>query len=124
MERMSTLDAGFFFVEHENVPMHLGSLAVFEGPAPAYEDLSQLFADDAKRGERFAVEDVGIYLDYSKNRITDETLKLLLQLAEQSDLRGRLGGATTLPSASSPPAFLVPFLMRGDPAVGCPGTTG
>ena len=34
MERMSTLDAGFFFVEHKNVPMHLGSLMVFEGPAP------------------------------------------------------------------------------------------
>ncbi len=43
MERMSTLDAGFFFVEHENVPMHLGSLALFEGPAPAYDDLVKLF---------------------------------------------------------------------------------
>jgi diacylglycerol O-acyltransferase / wax synthase len=42
MERMSTLDAGFFFVEHENVPMHLGSLAVFEGPAPAYDDVIRL----------------------------------------------------------------------------------
>jgi diacylglycerol O-acyltransferase / wax synthase len=44
MERMSTLDAGFFFVEHENVPMHMGSLALFEGPAPAYDDLVRLFA--------------------------------------------------------------------------------
>ena len=44
MERMSTLDAGFFFVEHQNVPMHLGSLAVFEGPAPAYNDLVRLLA--------------------------------------------------------------------------------
>jgi glucose-6-phosphate isomerase len=52
--------------------------------------LSKLFADDAKRGERFAVEDVGIYLDYSKNRITDETLKLLVQLAEQSGLRAKI----------------------------------
>ena len=34
MERMSTLDAGFYFVEHENVPMHMGSLAVFHGPLP------------------------------------------------------------------------------------------
>src|ERR1022692_3700760 len=41
---MSTLDAGFFFVEHENVPMHIGSLALFEGPAPTYADLLQLFA--------------------------------------------------------------------------------
>jgi len=52
--------------------------------------LSQLFAGDAKRGERFAVEDVGIYLDYSKNRITDETLKLLVQLAEESGLRAKI----------------------------------
>jgi len=42
MERMNTLDSGFFFVEHDNVPMHLGSLAVFEGPAPSYEDLVAL----------------------------------------------------------------------------------
>src|SRR5579859_4866294 len=52
--------------------------------------LSALFADDAKRGERFAVEDVGIYLDYSKNRITDETLKLLVELAEQSGLKAKI----------------------------------
>jgi diacylglycerol O-acyltransferase / wax synthase len=43
MERMSTLDAGFFFAEHENVPMHIGSLAVFEGPAPSYPELVRLF---------------------------------------------------------------------------------
>ena len=52
--------------------------------------LRQLFADDPKRGERLAVEDVGVYLDYSKNRITDETLKLLLQLAGESGLRQRI----------------------------------
>ncbi len=52
--------------------------------------LRQLFAEDPKRGERLAVEAVGIYLDYSKNRITDETLKLLLQLAEESGLRERI----------------------------------
>src|ERR1017187_4779609 len=44
MEQMSALDAGFFFVEHENVPMHLGSLAMFEGPAPAYDDLIKLLS--------------------------------------------------------------------------------
>jgi len=52
--------------------------------------LRQLFADDPKRGERLAVEAVGLYLDYSKNRVTDETLKLLLQLAEESGLRARI----------------------------------
>jgi glucose-6-phosphate isomerase len=49
--------------------------------------LRDLFADDPQRGERLALEAVGIYLDYSKNRVTDETLALLLQLAEQSGLR-------------------------------------
>jgi glucose-6-phosphate isomerase len=52
--------------------------------------LRQLFADDAKRGEKMAVEAAGIYLDYSKNRITDETLGLLMQLAEQSGLRDHI----------------------------------
>lgn len=52
--------------------------------------LRKLFADDPKRGERMTAEAVGIYLDYSKNRITDETLHLLLQLAEDSGLRARI----------------------------------
>src|ERR1700680_2046381 len=52
--------------------------------------LKQLFADDPKRGERLAVEAAGLYLDYSKNRLTDETLRLLLQLAEESGLRARI----------------------------------
>ena len=52
--------------------------------------LRQLFADDPKRGERMALEAVGLYLDYSKNRVTDETLKLLVQLAEELGLRERI----------------------------------
>ena len=52
--------------------------------------LRKLFADDATRGERMSLEAVGIYFDYSKHRITDETLKLLLQLAEESGLRARI----------------------------------
>src|SRR5437660_9069174 len=52
--------------------------------------LRQLFAEDPTRGERMAVEAVGLYLDYSKNRITGETVKLLLQLAEQSGLQMRI----------------------------------
>ena len=52
--------------------------------------LRKLFADDPKRGERMTAEAVGLFLDYSKNRITDETLKLLLQLAEESGLRARI----------------------------------
>jgi glucose-6-phosphate isomerase len=52
--------------------------------------LRTLFAEDPARGERLAVEAVGISLDYSKNRVTDETLKLLVQLAEESGLRSRI----------------------------------
>ncbi len=52
--------------------------------------LRALFANDPKRGEHMTVEAVGIYFDYSKHRITDETLKLLLQLAEESGLRARI----------------------------------
>jgi glucose-6-phosphate isomerase len=52
--------------------------------------LRQLFAEDGKRGERLAVEAAGIYLDYSKNRVTDQTLRLLLQLAQECGLRERI----------------------------------
>ena len=52
--------------------------------------LRELFAEDPKRGERLTAEAVGLYLDYSKHRITDETLALLLQLAEESGLRERI----------------------------------
>jgi glucose-6-phosphate isomerase len=52
--------------------------------------LRGLFADDPQRGERLTTEAVGIFLDYSKNRITDDTLKLLIKLAEESGLRQRI----------------------------------
>ncbi|WP_435005565.1 glucose-6-phosphate isomerase [Tundrisphaera lichenicola] len=52
--------------------------------------LRQLFADDPKRGESMTAEAVGIHLDYSKNRATDETMGLLLKLAEDVGLRGRI----------------------------------
>jgi glucose-6-phosphate isomerase len=53
--------------------------------------LRDLFAEDPKRGVRMAAEAVGITLDYSKNRVTDETVNLLVQLAEESGLRDRIG---------------------------------
>jgi glucose-6-phosphate isomerase len=52
--------------------------------------LKKLFAEDPQRGERLTAEAAGLYLDYSKHRITSDTLKLLLQLAEESGLRERL----------------------------------
>jgi glucose-6-phosphate isomerase len=52
--------------------------------------LRDLFAQDGKRGERLTAEAAGIFLDYSKNRVTDETLKLLLRLAEECKLRDRI----------------------------------
>ena len=54
------------------------------------QHLKQMFADDPKRGERFTLQAAGIFLDYSKNRITDDTLKLLLQLADEAGLRERI----------------------------------
>ncbi len=52
--------------------------------------LRQLFADDPRRGERFTLEAAGVFLDYSKNRVTDETLKLLVALAEERGLRAKI----------------------------------
>ena len=52
--------------------------------------LRNLFAKDGERGQRLTAEAAGIYLDYSKNRITDETINLLIQLAEESGLRQRI----------------------------------
>jgi glucose-6-phosphate isomerase len=51
--------------------------------------LRDLFAQDSTRGERLAVEAEGLYLDYSKNRVTDETLRLLLQLAAECGVAER-----------------------------------
>ncbi|MGR8979844.1 MAG: glucose-6-phosphate isomerase [Gammaproteobacteria bacterium] len=52
--------------------------------------LRQLFADDPSRGERFVIDEAGIYLDYSKNRMTDETLHLLIKLADECGLHERI----------------------------------
>jgi glucose-6-phosphate isomerase len=52
--------------------------------------LKELFADDPKRGERLVIQDVGIYFDYSKNRVTDETIKLLIHLAKECGLQERI----------------------------------
>jgi len=52
--------------------------------------LRKLFADDPKRGERMTAEALGLFLDYSKNRITNETLKLFLRLAEESGLKQQI----------------------------------
>jgi glucose-6-phosphate isomerase len=54
------------------------------------KQLKQLFAEDSARGESFTVETGGLFLDYSKNRITDETLQLLIQLGEESGLRAHI----------------------------------
>jgi glucose-6-phosphate isomerase len=66
--------------------------------------LRQLFADDPGRGERMSAEAVGIYLDYSKNRVTGETLGLLLQLAQEANLRGRIDAMFRARRSMSPKA--------------------
>ena len=52
--------------------------------------MRDLFANDPTRGERMTAEDVGLFLDYSKNRITSDTIGLLIELAEESGLRSRI----------------------------------
>ena len=70
----------------------LAAWQALEAHYPKVRDLHlrKLFADDPKRGERLSAEAVGIYFDYSKHRITNETLRLLLKLAEEAGLRARI----------------------------------
>src|SRR5437763_13958099 len=73
----------------------LTALPAWKALAEHYQQMRQrhlrrLFADDPRRGERLTAEAAGVYLDYSKNRITDETLRLLVQLAEECGLRARI----------------------------------
>lgn len=70
-------------------------LSAWRALSSHYKDVStlhlrELFAEDSKRGERMVVDAVGLYLDYSKNRVNDETLRLLVQLAEEAGLRSRI----------------------------------
>ncbi len=79
--------------QHSATPLRqLPAFKALEAHYAQVKDLSlrKLFADDATRGERLALEAEGFYFDYSKNRITDETLKLLFDLAEQSGLRAKI----------------------------------
>jgi glucose-6-phosphate isomerase len=76
-------------------PPGLTTLPAWQALARHYDavkstHLRKLFADDPTRGERLTAEGAGLYLDYSKHRITGETVRLLLQLAEESHLRDRI----------------------------------
>ena len=75
--------------------MELNKRQSWQALAAHYQEVSklhlrELFNEDPERGERLAVEAVGLYFDYSKNRVTDETLELLLRLAEESGLPSRI----------------------------------
>jgi glucose-6-phosphate isomerase len=74
------------------VPTTLPAWKALESHAPLIRDrhLRELFREDPSRAERLSLEAAGIYLDYSKNRVTPQTLELLLALAEQSGLRSRI----------------------------------
>ena len=73
-------------------PTQLNAWKALEAHSRAIKEmhLRNLFADDPERGERLTAEAIGIYFDYSKHLITDETVRLLLQLAEESALRSRI----------------------------------
>jgi glucose-6-phosphate isomerase len=82
--------------------------------------MRQLFATDAERFERFSVKDCGILLDYSKNRITDETLDLLCQLAEQCELaawRDRMYQGQPINHTENRPVLHTALRNRGPGAV-------
>jgi hypothetical protein len=83
-----------------------------------------LFADDPTRGERMTAEAVGLYPDYSKNRITDETLKLLLQLAEESSLRISPSDSSRQRSASSSPSTSTASSPRAPSGTSTRSTSG
>jgi len=85
---MSTLDAGFYFVEHPGVPMHIGSLAVFEGPAPPYADLSALFAAKLPKVRRYRQVVRTVPLQMFRPFWVDD---------EQFELSYHLGHAAVLP---------------------------
>ena len=71
------------------VPAAWSSLAIHKKEIER-EHLRDLFAKDPGRADRFRLEAAGLFLDYSKNRITDKTIKMLLELADHSDLRERI----------------------------------
>jgi glucose-6-phosphate isomerase len=79
----------------EPIATHPGAKGAWKDLAAHYKKirevhLRRLFEDDPKRGEHLSAEAVGLYLDYSKNRITDQTLKLLFQLAQESHVQERI----------------------------------
>jgi hypothetical protein len=82
-----------------------------------------LFADDPQRGKQMAVEAAGLYLDYSKNRITAQTLKLLVQLARESDLSGRIAtmfSGQKINITETPPSCMsLCGRQKGQKSVGC-----
>src|SRR3954451_17256199 len=78
-----------------NIPTQLTQRPAWKALAAHHEQirdvhLRTLFAADPQRGERLAFEAAGLYFDYSKNRVTDETMRLLVQLAEECDLRAKI----------------------------------
>src|SRR5258708_19692725 len=79
--------------------------------------LRELFAADPRRGERMTAEAVGLYLDYSKHRITDETLRLLVRLAAARGLRTRIHpmySGDKINTTQDPPVLPTPLLAPRD----------
>ncbi len=89
----------------------LAQRPVWKALAAHYKELKQshlrsLFADDPKRGQRLSVEAAGLFLDYSKNRVTDRTLKLLLQLTGPRAGGSRYFGRSRRAGPRNPGSFI------------------
>jgi glucose-6-phosphate isomerase len=82
----------FFTITMSTPPNELPAWKALKAHREATKSLTlkELFTADSKRGEKLSAKAVGLYLDYSKNRVTDETLKLLRELAEQSGLKSHI----------------------------------
>ena len=101
MDRMSALDSGFYFAESENTPMHVGSVAVFEGPAPSYGDVVRLLRNLAEESEGERVQGA-LRMIRDENRMMAPSYDTRAPRAGDSDwgLRSRCDATSEVGTAS------------------------
>ena len=101
MDRMSMTDAGFYFAESENTPMHVGSVAVFEGPAPSYGDVIRLLLSKLPKVPRYRQRVRALPLHLGSPLWTDDEHFQILYHVRHTAVP-KPGGAEQFFSARSP----------------------